>query len=294
MSFSDTNPLTPVHRRLGALAVSGFSRSGVATWLEVPEFSAVFDLGMCPLSSITMDHVFLSHGHSDHASALMRHAGLRAMAGNPTASTVFLPASLVPKLERLQAVLMEIEGDDPEQVASPTLVGMSPGQTLELPQRPGMVVEVFAVPHRVESLGFTLKAKRKKLKPEYAGLPGREIGALRAAGTVVQEETLDPVFTYLGDHTSDVFSEQPQVWSSPVLVVETTFFAADEYGRARKWGHTHLSEFAEALERFGDASKVEHLLLKHFSMRYSAREIHEAVDAAIPERFRSRVQVLID
>jgi hypothetical protein len=36
------------------------------------------------------------------------------------------------------------------------------------------------------------------------------------------------------------------------------------------------------------------VLLKHFSMKYSEAEIRETVNRSIPERFRDRVQVLID
>jgi ribonuclease Z len=293
-STSTTNPLVPVSLRLGSTAVSGFSRSGIATWLEVPEYSALFDVGVCPLGALSMDHVFVSHGHPDHASGVLRLASLRAMVHEGAPATVFLPESLVSKFERLSAVLSEVEGGDPHVSAPPRLVGLMPGQRVELPSRSGMSVEAFPVPHRVESLGYTLRANRRKLKAEFADLPGAEVGALRRKGVVVQEEVLEPVFTYLGDHTGEVFDLQSHIWNSSVLVVETTFIRPGEEAAARERGHTHLSELVSALERHGDQSRVQHVLLKHFSMKYSEAEIRETVNRSIPERFRDRVQVLID
>lgn len=287
------NPLDPTTLKAGSVTMRGFSRSGVATWLEVPEFSAVFDLGVCPLSSLSLEHVFITHGHPDHAASLLRHAGLRAMMAQPTPAKVYLPAALVSKFHTLISAQAAIEEETVEQHAKPDFVGLKAGQRAELPHRPHIWVEAFPVEHVVESLGYTLLEKRKKLKPEYAELAGSEIGALRNQGVLVQEEVFKPVFTFLGDHTGRTLIEQEHIWNSPVLVLETTFLEPDERSRAREYGHTHIAELVEALERFGDHSKVQHLVLKHFSMKYSHETIRAVVAQVIPERFLPRIQLLL-
>ena len=60
------NALHPVTLRLDGLTLQGFSISGLATWLMVPELDVLFDVGECPLAALPINHVLLTHAHFDH------------------------------------------------------------------------------------------------------------------------------------------------------------------------------------------------------------------------------------
>ena len=288
------NALHPVTLRLDGLTLQGFSISGLATWLMVPELDVLFDVGECPLAALPINHVLLTHAHGDHARCLPRHAQLRRMVGIPTDATYFLPEVIRADCEAWLKAEARFEGVSEADRILPPLRGLRPDEEpVPLPRRRDLRVRAFPVLHRVPSLGYTLVATRRKLRPAYAGLPGPEIARLRREGTEVSTATDDPLLTFIGDCVERTLFEQEHIWDSRVLVIEATFLAPDELPLAERKGHTHLDGVARALEHFGDRVRCRHIVLKHFSMRYSADEIRRHVDRVLPSWARPRVELLL-
>lgn len=288
------NALQQVTLQLDTLTLAGFSISGLATYVQVPELSICFDMGECPLSALSLDHVFLTHAHGDHARCLPRHWQLRRMLGNVKPAAYYLPESIRAGCEgwiRAEAIF---EGVPDEVVETPRFHGLTPGHALtELAHRKDLRVRAFPVHHSVASLGYTILAHKKKLKPEYLALPGPEIGKLRKSGVEVQYEVDEPLLTFIGDCNGATLLEQEHIWASPILILEMTFLEPGEEALAIKKAHTHLSEIVTALETMADRVQCKHIVLKHFSMKYTRERIVELIGAGIPERFRDRIRVFV-
>jgi ribonuclease Z len=288
------NALQQVSLELGHLTVVGFSISGLATYVQVPQLSICFDMGECPLSSLSLDHVFLTHAHGDHARCLPRHWQLRRMVGNAKPAAYYLPESIRAGCEGWIRAEAAFEGVPDEAVETPALHGLADdGALTPLAHRKDLRVRAFPVHHSVPSLGYTIYAHKKKLKPEYAGLAGQEIGRLRKDGVEVQYDVDDPLLTFIGDCNGATLLEQEHIWSSPIVILEATFLEPGEEDLAAKKMHTHLSEIAHALEVLGERATFEHLVLKHFSMKYTRDQVLALVDAGMPARFRDRVRVFV-
>jgi ribonuclease Z len=295
MAMSDIhNALAQVSLSIDGLTLTGFSISGVATYVQVPELDVCFDMGECPLSSLPLNHVFLTHAHGDHARCLPRHWQLRRMVGIAGDATYFLPDEIRAGCEAWIHAEAKFEGVPDADVIAPPLIGLVPGgEPQPLPRRKDLRVRAFPVTHRVPSLGYTLYAHKRKLKPEYQGVAGAELARLRASGVEVQREVDEPRLTFIGDCIGQSLVDQAHIWQSPVVIIEATFLAPGEEELAARKGHTHLGEIARALDELGDAVTARHIVLKHFSMRYTASEIAEHVDRVIPPRFRPRVQLFL-
>jgi ribonuclease Z len=288
------NALQQVSLSLGGLTLTGFSISGVATYVQVPELDVCFDMGECPLSSLALNHVFLTHAHGDHARCLPRHWQLRRMVGITGDAVYYLPEEIRAGCEAWIRAEAQFEGVPAAEITAPPLVGLRPdGALVELARRKDLRVRAFPVTHRVPSLGYTLYTHKRKLKAEYQGVPGPELARLRAGGVEVQRDVDEPRLTFIGDCIGQSLVDERHIWQSPIVIIEATFLAPGEEEQAAKKGHTHLHEIARALDELGDAVATQHIVLKHFSMRYTASEIAEHVDRVIPARFRPRVQLFL-
>lgn len=289
MTPSHQNALSPVTLKVAGLTIEGFSISGVATWVVVPELDVMFDAGECPLSAVPISNVFLSHVHGDHSRCLLRHWQLRRMLDQGEAA-YFVPASAVEGFRTLVRTEAEMEGvaDD---VVFPDFRVLPEGDKVAF--KKGVWVRAFPVEHRVQSQGFTVGRTVQKLKPEFAHLPGAEIGALRKAGTVVSDSLDTALVTFIGDCTGASLRANGHIFDSKVVIVEATYVEPGDRANADRHGHTHLEDVVEALRAAGPAPSCEAVVLKHFSLKHHPDRVRERVAELVPAEWADRVKVFL-
>ncbi len=280
------NPMRAVTLEAAGLTLRGFSVSGLATWLTVPELNVVFDLGVCPLDAVAMDQVMVTHMHADHMQGLSRHWQLRAMM-NHRPAVYYVPESAIDGLREIAAIEGRMRGEAP---AEPDLRALPLTRT-KLPRTKGGWAYAFPVRHRALSMGYTVGRTTHRLRPEFEGMPGQKLAELRKT-TVISDAVDTPLVTFIGDCDAQTLTEQAHIWDSRVLVLECTYVAHDDLGRAARHTHTHLDEIADVL-RANDAPAVEALVLKHFSMKSGPAEVRDRVAAAVPKAWRGRVKLLL-
>ena len=99
-------------------------------------------------------------------------------------------------------------------------------------------------------------------------------------------------FTYVGDSTIETLRARPELGQSRVLFLEATHVGDTSRETSQKYGHTHLDELVELFRTAPETFASRHIVVKHFSTRYAAREIRDA-HAALPQELRERVIFLI-
>jgi ribonuclease Z len=167
-----------------------------------------------------------------------------------------------------------------------SLLPARPGEEIELSRE--HVVTVSATTHTVPSLGFVLWERRRKLKPEFVGLPGEKIRDLRLSGTDVTAEVRMPRVAYLGDSAPAGLDACPAMFEAEVLIMELTFVAAKHRrDKIHKFGHMHLDDFMERRQRF----RNELVIASHFSTRYHPNQVRDCVARALPDMLDGRLQL---
>jgi len=265
------------------LTIEGYSRAAVQTYWRIPEYKIGFDLGAQPWSFMGTPTWFVSHTHIDHLIALPIYVARRRMM-RMEPPTIYLPEAAIDPIQRILRLVSRLDrGRLPCH-----LLAARPGDEIELSRE--LVVTVSATRHTVPSLGFVVWERRRKLKPEYADLPGTAIRDLRLGGTEVTREVRVPRVAYLGDSSPEGLDACPAMFESDILITELTFVApSHRKERIHKFGHMHLDDLVERRSKL----KNELIIAAHFSTRYHARQIQHLVQRAIPDMLDGRLRLWI-
>ncbi len=251
----------------------GASLAGEESYIVAPELNLAFDIGRAPRETVNVDHVFLTHGHMDHAAGIAYYFAQRMFVDNAPGH-LYVPRLLVDPVQQLLRIWADIDGHEPPA----NVHAAQPGADIRL--RRDLIVRPFEVNHPcrrhdgsvVPALGYTAIEVRRKIFPEYRELTGPQIVELKRQGVEITRRVEIPLVTYCGDTAPGDFLEFDHVRRSKVLLLECTFIEPDHRDRARAGYHIHVSDLRDLLPRLEN----EKIALTHLSRRTTlpaAREI---------------------
>jgi len=265
------------------ITIEGFSRAAVQTYWRIPEWKLGFDLGAHPWAFMGTPNWFVSHTHIDHVSALPAYVARRRMM-KMAPPTIYVPEANV---RALQQLLRQMTRLDRGRLPC-NMVGLKPGDEVEISRE--LVVVATATQHTVPSLGYVVWERRRKLKPEFFGLPGEKIRDLRLSGVEVTNELRIPRLAYLGDSTPEGLDNCPAMYEAGVLILELTFLAPrHRKEKTHKFGHMHLDDLLERRDRFRNRL----IIAAHFSTRYHSKQISRYVRKVVPDMLDGRLHLWI-
>jgi ribonuclease Z len=257
----------------------GLSLAGIRTAIAMPEFSLCFDTAQGYPYVLNLNNFFVTHGHLDHAAGIPYIISQKMMTSQKTPK-FYMPESLVQPLTDIMNLWSKIEGFTYRF----EFIGVKADQEIEINNH--HYIKVFPTVHRIDSFGYTLFNKRKKLKSELSHLSKNEITLRSQKGEQVSEIVHTPVVSFTGDTQIEFLNLRPWVRKSKILIMEATYLDSQRtVARAREWGHTHLDEIIPILDQI----ESEKIVLIHSSSRYSPNEIQKYIEEKVPALFRSRV-----
>jgi ribonuclease Z len=265
------------------LDIIGYSIAGEETVVAMPQLDVCFDIGKAPDQVIPINNCLLTHGHMDHAAGIAYYLSHRKFNGQ-SPGTVLAPANLIPPIKQILAAWGQLDGNP----IPANLVGVAPGDEYQI--KPNLFTRIFPTKHSKGSVGFAVIEKRKKLKPEFAGLAGPQIVELKKQGVEIDSPLELPIVTYLGDTQYADFSQLDYVKNCKILIAECTFYETEHTDRADAGKHMHITEFAKLLDNMNN----KYIIVTHTTHRTPMAEIRKILKDSLPEQIYQKTILFMD
>jgi ribonuclease Z len=271
------------HIKIDELDIIGYSVAGEETVVAMPQLDVCFDIGKAHNQIIPINNILLTHGHMDHAAGIAYYLSHRNFCGLP-AGTILAPENLLGPIRDIIDSWGQLDGNK----VPANLVGVKAGDEYQV--KPNLFARVFPTKHSRGSVGYSVIERRKKLKPEYAGLAGPKIVELKKQGVEIDYPLEIPIVTYLGDTRYVDFSQLKYIVESKILIAECTFYETEHAGRAEAGRHMHIDEFAELIEKLQN----EHIIVTHTTQRTPMQDIRKILKQALSAEKYKKIILLMD
>ncbi|MEM6316316.1 MAG: MBL fold metallo-hydrolase [Bacteroidota bacterium] len=253
------------------LTISGFSTALFSTWYFIDELGLLFDVGDGVSAHLLqkarkIKHVFVSHADRDHVSGLLQFNQLNAREGFPI---IYYPknSGSFPAMADFSAQFdPHASGTVWRPIAYDEIIFLQKDLSVQAIRNEHLPFP----PNIVKSMSFHVRRHKRKLKKEFHGLQGSEIAKLRTerGDDFVTHEVVENILSYSGD-TPVVYDGRFE--NTHTLIHEATFLRIDETVIDKDRANKHST--LEGVLRMVKETKVQRLVLGHFSCRYSIEEI---------------------
>lgn len=267
------------------ISITAYSTALFSTWVFIEPFGILFDCGDGVTSSLLqkarkVQHAFISHPDRDHLTGLLQFNQLNGRKGL---------AIYYPKDAGSFPAFADFAGKFDPHIQGTQWTPLSAGDLVDV--KNGLSVKAIANRHVdgpfTKSLSYKVERTKKKLRPAFTGLTGRDIATKRR--DLGDEALFDMVTEVEVIYSGDTPVETDGRYSDArILIHESTFLRRDELD-AGMTERNHHSSLDAVMEMVAD-SNVKHLILSHFSSRYSDAQIDEAIAV---ERTRCGVTIPI-
>jgi ribonuclease Z len=228
------------------------------------------------------DCIFITHQHIDHTGEIAKGL-IETGAIHPK---IFCPSVIKERIRNvIHTTFALTKGTEKPKVHNKyTLNGVDPGTRVPVSydkrekKRATMFAEIIKCFHTVPCIGYGFIEVRRKLKPEYVGLPQDKLNAIKSGAPDGPEVDIShdvdvPLFAFMGDtderalytKVNNLVVDNQCLEKFKSIIIECTFLDDEHAEHAKKDRHMIWSK----LEPYVIRHPETRFILIHFSTRYS-------------------------
>ena len=234
--------------KLGKYNIDGITTGNQQTGLIIQELKIQLDAGY--YSGHDINHILITHGHSDHIKAITD-----IVQNNTKKTNIICPEFLLPFLKNFLNSFFQMVSLKKYNNKLNKLVTWN--QDIN-----NVIIETFPVKHSVKCVSYGIITKTKKLKEEFKGLSGPELVELKKT-TEITETSFNHEILYVTDLDHTSLKSLPFLQYKNIII-ECTFFFPEHKQEARDRFHLHWEDIQPIIKQFPD----KNFLITHVSPRY--------------------------
>jgi ribonuclease Z len=204
--------------------LQGFSKAGDRTGFMLYPHKILFDCGVRVEQA--PPYILNTHCHVDHTGELPYICNKHKLFDRPSYE-VYTPSSTLPVITLLIKAIGCVSNPKrmnwtDEQILVDQRIQLKPVNAGDKFMIKDYEVQVLEAHHDVQSVGYGISSFVKKLKEEYKGLSGKDLGSLRKSGIEIQETVKVPEIAFFCDSTIHNLSDHSEWKEYPIVVCECT------------------------------------------------------------------------
>jgi ribonuclease Z len=245
--------------KLDFINIQGYSRSTYRTGYLIQPFNIYLDAGLS--SPIPPNLILLSHSHLDH------NAELYSLLIKGKNTPVMLPNSELTVTQLLLNNFHTLNSGKIKKYSNwRPIVEKNFKCTIN---KKNFIINTFTLDHSVNCQAYSIDTENYKLKDEYKGLTGKELGILKKEVEITEKYNV-PMLLFVSDTGKSILSTLP-FSHYPLVIIECTFIEDNDYQESVKKRHLHINDLLPIVKICNNTT----FIFGHFSCKYDKEYLIE-------------------
>jgi hypothetical protein len=264
--------------QIGKLKVNTFSVADWASWLVIPSWDIIIDIGQCIVPMLSISRLFISSLQEEHYQGIALYITYKAL--NQETPQIYIHAR---NAEVLKAIIKTLPNTR-KLCLRYDITGLEDGDEVILDNR--KVMKVFETTQNAYDLGCIIAEPKRQLKEDYRNLTSAEINKSIGEKKDIFDVKNKPLLAYIPRATPRLFDAHPEIFKSEVLITGCGKF--DTIGKSSKSNESQILTVAKKLKKF----QGKYLVFNQVQAKYTSCDVYAFLLPRIPVIQRHKLSII--
>ncbi|MDP8210328.1 MAG: hypothetical protein P9M05_05920 [Candidatus Stygibacter australis] len=280
-----------IKHRIGNLEVNAFSVASWASWLAIPSWNIILDIGLCLAPMQNISRLYISNLNEEHYQGLsmwLRRVNKIEHLGIPQ---IYIHKKNVKALRTLIDAMAIIQNSSFHY----EIIGLQDGDKVKLDSK--KTLTVFEISHNIPALGCLIAESGRHLKKDCQHLNADDIKKSIKEGIDIFDIIEKPLLTYISNANPKIFDSHPELLNSETMITGCNSFdnfmeydpiVQNNCGKGSEPANSHIRPLAIKLANF----QGKNLVFCHVPSKFTHCDIYAFLLPRLPISQRGKLSIL--